>query len=134
MQDQGGGPPKPAETAAGLGRGMPSDPLLEMLRNRIIPVARDCFRRDRAGRADYAVRAVFHFELAEQEVVDARVEGAIESRLRECLISAVDTLLVPRFTGIVRVSYPLRTLREALPVRLELSDVAAREVDQLIAP
>lgn len=121
-----------ASASEGLGRGMPATPLLGMLRKRIIPVARECFRRDRAGRADYAVRAVFRFELADQEVADARVEGPIPAALRNCLLTAVDTLHVPRFTGRVRVSYPLHTLRETLPATIELSAEATDDLDSIL--
>jgi hypothetical protein len=118
----------------GLGAGMPADPLLGMLRQRVIPLARGCFRRDRAGRLDYAVRAVFAFTLAEREVVTARVEGAIAERLRACLLEAVDSLDVPRFTGLVDVRYPLHTEREPTPREIELTPQTASDLDRLIAP
>lgn len=123
---------RPSEaTASELkpGQGMPASPLLEMLRKRIIPVARDCFRRDRAGRPDYELRALFRFELARREVISARVEGDIEPPLRACLLRAVDRLAVPFFAGTVIVSYPLRTQREALPVQIELQADLAGELD-----
>jgi hypothetical protein len=116
------------------GTGMPSSPLLGMLRQRIIPVARGCFRKDRAGRADYQVRAVFSFELAEREVVSAEVTGKITDALRECLLSAIDQLAVPRFTGRVAVHYPLVTERETLPSQIELTPEAAEKVDSLLGP
>lgn len=128
-------PPKPAaKSGDDLGTGMPADPLLGMLRLRVIPLARGCFRRDRAGRVDYAVRAVFVFALAEREVVSARVDGAIADRLRDCLLQAVDMLDVPRFTGLVEVRYPLHTEREALPREIELTPRTAIEVDRLLGP
>jgi VWA domain containing CoxE-like protein len=117
-----------------IGSGMPSSPLLGMLRQRIIPVARGCFRKDRAGRADYQVRAVFAFELAEREVVSAEVTGKITEALRECLLTAIDGLSVPRFSGRVVVHYPLVTEREALPSQIELTPEAAEKVDSLLAP
>jgi hypothetical protein len=117
-----------------LGSGMPSSPLLSMLRQRIMPVARGCFRRDRAGRADYQVRAVFEFQLADREVVSARVEGTIAEDLRQCLLSAVDSLAVPRFTGKVIVRYPLVTEREALPAQIELTTDTAGRLDAVIGP
>ena len=129
--------PKPAVARSSepeLGKGMPAGPLLEMLRQRIIPVARGCFRRDRAGRADHARRAVFKFRLSEREIVSARVEGEIPETLRGCLIQAVDGLLVPRFDGTVVVSYPLRTEREALPEQIELTSETAGAVDTLLSP
>jgi hypothetical protein len=112
---------------------MPASPLLSMLQQRIMPVARGCFRRDRAGRADYQVRATFVFTLAEREVVAARVEGAIAEALRTCLLQAVDTLAVPRFSGLVVVRYPLVTEREPLPSQVELSGHTEAELDAVIA-
>ncbi len=125
-------PPKaqPAATA-GQGRGMPADPLLSMLRQRILPIARGCFRRDRAGRAEYQKRAVFAFTLAEREVVSARVEGSIPRGLKQCLLTAVDTLEVPRFTGTVTVRYPLVTESVPLPEQIDLQARTAGELDQL---
>jgi len=114
------------------GTGMPSSPLLGMLRQRIIPVARGCFRKDRAGRPDYQVRAVFTFELAEREVVSAEVSGKITDALRDCLLSAIDDLAVPRFSGRVVVRYPLVTEREGLPSQIELTPEAADKVDSLL--
>lgn len=125
--------PKSEEDAPELGAGMPGSPLLGMLRQRIMPIARGCFRRDRAGRPDYQVRAVFVFELAEREVVAASVQGKIEDALRSCLLQAVDGLLVPRFTGKVLVRYPLVTEREPLPSQVELTAGTAGEVDALIS-
>ena len=127
--------PKPrpqSDAEPELGAGMPGSPLLSMLRQRILPMARGCFRRDRAGRADYQVRAVFEFELADREVVAASVQGKIAEELRSCLLRAVDGLLVPRFTGKVVVRYPLVTEREPLPSQVELTAATAEEVDTLI--
>jgi hypothetical protein len=117
-----------------IGTGMPSSPLLGMLRQRIIPVARGCFRKDRAGRTDYQVRAIFSFELAEREVVSAEVTGKITDALRQCLLSAIDGLSVPRFSGRVVVHYPLVTERETLPSQIELTSEAAEKVDSLLGP
>lgn len=118
--------------AAAIGKGMPAEPLLGMLRDRIVPVARGCFRRDRAGRGDYAVRAVFRFRLSEREVVEAEVEGDLRPALRACLLSAIDKLEVPRFDGIVTVRYPLFTEREPAPAKIELSADAAAELDAVL--
>ncbi|MEY4582072.1 MAG: hypothetical protein RL701_6775 [Pseudomonadota bacterium] len=114
-----------------VGAGMPSSPLLSMLRLRILPAARGCFRRDRAGRADYQVRATFEFELAEREVVSARVSGKIAEPLRLCLLAAVDSLAIPPFSGRVVVRYPLVTEREPLPSQVELTTGTAAQVDAL---
>jgi hypothetical protein len=130
-------PPKPGATPSAeqgelaQGKGMPGSPLLSMLRQRILPVARGCFRRDRAGRADYQVRAVFEFELADREITWARVQGAIAEPLRACLLASVDSLAVPPFTGRVVVRYPLITEREPLPSQIELTPETASELDNV---
>jgi hypothetical protein len=116
---------------AQIGIGMPADPLLDMLRRRVMPVARGCFRRDRGGRAQYQKRAVFAFTLAEREVVDAHIEGPIPEALKDCLLTAVDTLEVPRFTGLVTVRYPLITESLPLPEQLELRPATAGTLDAL---
>jgi hypothetical protein len=126
--------PKSEEDEDKIGAGMPSSPLLGMLRQRIIPVARGCFRRDRAGRPDYQVRAVFSFELSEREVVSAEVTGKITDTLRACLLAAVDELAVPRFNGRVVVNYPLVTERETVPSQIELTPQLAERVDSLLGP
>jgi len=114
------------------GKGMPSEPLLFMLRSRIIPVARACFRRDRAGRPNYSKRAVFRFQLSEREVTFSDIEGAVSQKLRECLLSTVDTLDVPYFSGNVIVRYPLITESEPLPHEIELTAETAKQVDALL--
>ncbi|HEX4352441.1 MAG TPA: hypothetical protein VHZ95_05995, partial [Polyangiales bacterium] len=124
--------PKPKSTDRDEGAGMPSSPLLSMLRQRILPVARGCFRRDRAGRADYQVRAVFEFELADREVLSAHVEGKIADALRACLLESIDSLAVPRFSGKVVVRYPLVTERETLPAQIELTATTADRLDAVI--
>ena len=131
-------PPKTnaAQSIAGTselaqGKGMPGSPLLSMLRQRILPVARGCFRRDRAGRADYQVRAIFEFELADREITWAHVQGAIAEPLRACLLASVDSLAVPPFTGRVVVRYPLITEREPLPSQIELTPQTASELDSV---
>jgi len=117
---------------SGAGTGMPASPLLSMLRQRILPVARACFRRDRAGRAEYELRAVFELELSNQEVTDAVVTGEVPEPLRTCLIDAADRLEVPLFTGAVRARYPLRTQSEPLPEEIELSPAIKADLDRLL--
>jgi hypothetical protein len=114
-----------------VGTGMPADPLLDMLRRRIMPVARGCFRRDRGGRPEYQKRAIFAFTLAEREVVDAKIEGKIPDALRTCLLKAVDTLDVPRFSGTVIVRYPLVTEAQPLSEQIELRATTAASLDRL---
>lgn len=115
------------------GKGVPGRTMLGMLRRRVLPVARRCFREDRRGRADYAVRAELVFRLAEREVVDARVEGELSDRLRSCLLGAVDTLEVPRFEGTVAVRYPVYTKAAPEPPRIELEAPVADELEEVTA-
>lgn len=126
-------PPAIGRKTSQQGIGMPSSPLLTMLRQRIIPVARGCFRRDRAGRLDYQKRAMFVFRLADREVVAADVKGKISKRLHSCLLSAMDTLDVPYFSGNVIVRYPLITEAEALPHEIELTPEVACQVDSVLS-
>jgi hypothetical protein len=103
-----------------------------MLHQRILPVARGCFRRDRAGRAEYELRAIFELELWNQEVSEAKVTGDVPEPLRACLIEAADHLEIPYFTGVVRARYPLRTQAEPLPEEIELSEGVASDLDRLL--
>ena len=57
--------------------------------------------------------------------------GKIAQPLRDCLLTAVDTLAVPRFSGRVVVRYPLVTERETLPSQIELAPEISKEVDRL---
>ncbi|MFW5925431.1 MAG: hypothetical protein ACOCV4_04645 [Myxococcota bacterium] len=113
------------------GKGLPARTMLGMLRRRVLPVARRCFREDRRGRTDYAVRAELVFRLAEREVVDARVQGELSERLRTCLLEAVDTLDVPRFEGTVAVRYPVYTEAAPEPPRIELESPVADEIREV---
>ncbi len=125
-------PGQATASSAGSGYGMPASPLLTMLRQRILPVARGCFRRDRAGRAEYELRAIFELELWKQEVSEAKVTGDVPEPLRACLIEAADHLEIPYFTGVVRARYPLRTQAEPLPEEIELSEGVASDLDRLL--
>lgn len=110
-------------------RSLPVASLLSMLRQRIIPVARGCFRDDRAGRASYQTRAVFHFRLRDREVQDASVEGRIDPELRSCLARALDGLEIPPFDGTIRVRYPIYTAPQLPPPTLTLDPAVADAVD-----
>lgn len=112
---------------------LPERTLLELLRQRIVPVARGCFRRDRAGRASYSTRAVFELRLADREIVEANVTGRITAELRACLLSAVDALEIPRFDGVVQVRYPLYTAPELPPPTLTLTPEVADAVDAIVS-
>ena len=124
--------PAPAAAGADEGRGVPATTVLNMLRQRVVPVARRCFRRDRAGRAEYSVRATFEFRLGDREVLDATVRGSIDERLRQCLLEAVHELDVPRFEGVVVVRYPLFTEPELRPPMIELEPEVAQQVDRIL--
>jgi hypothetical protein len=133
-EERGCGPAEakaPISQSAQEGTGMPSDPLLSMLRQRILPIARGCFRRDRRGQLRYEKRAVFVFSLAEREVVDAHVEGVIPEALRTCLLTAVDQLDVPRFSGVVKVRYPLITESIPAPEQVDLTASTSGALDRL---
>ncbi len=128
--------PSPTHAAAAdrSGRGVPAETVLRMLRERVMPVARRCFRRDRAGRLDYSVRATFVIRLEDRELTEAHVDGSITDELRTCLMSAAHQLDVPRFRGAVVVSYPLHTQAVARPPVIELIPEVAREVDTVAPP
>ena len=125
--------PEVRTASEGLGRGVPAETVLSMLRQRLVPAARRCFRRDRGGRGDYSVRAVFELELADREIAAAAVRGEISERLRGCLESSLEGLDVPRFRGSVLVRYPLHTERHPPPPTIELRDDVARAVDRALS-
>src|SRR5690606_8546329 len=52
---------------------LPARSLLDMLRQRIVPVARRFYRVDRRGRPNYQTCSIFEFRLADREVFDAEV-------------------------------------------------------------
>jgi len=111
------------------GRGVPAETLLAMLRTRVVPAARACFRADRAGRADYSVRAGIAFTLADREILSTDITGELAPALRSCLLDAVERLEVPRFEGTVVVRYPVYTEAAPPAPTIELSGGAARGVD-----
>lgn len=123
-------PPVTSDTPA-PGRGVPAETLLQMLRGRIVPIARGCFRRDRAGRVDYSRRATFVFRLADREVTEAEVDGEIDDALRTCLMNAIDVLDVPYFEGEVAVRYPLYTEPGLRPPRIEIERRVLDAVDRV---
>jgi hypothetical protein len=125
---RGEGPPSRGDAD---GRGIPKATVASMLRHRVIPVARRCLRRDRAGRLDYSVRATFHFRLADREVVEGAIRGNLTDDLRACLQQAIDSLDVPRFSGVVEVTYPIYTKRAPDAPRIEIRPDVAGRVDDL---
>jgi len=110
---------------------LPERALLRMLRERIVPPARGCFREDRRGRAAYQRRAVFAFRLADREVVEARVEGSISDSLRQCLSQTMDGLDIPPFDGVVNVRYPIYVAPRLPPPVLSLDPAVADAVDSV---
>lgn len=111
--------------------GLPARSLLHLLRQRIVPVARGCFRDDRRGRAAYQTRATYSFRLADREIIDAEVQGRLSDALRQCLERAIDDLEVPPFEGTVSVRYPLYTRAVERPPTLTLDADVADAVDAL---
>ncbi|MCU0673300.1 MAG: VWA domain-containing protein [Myxococcota bacterium] len=125
-------PTAPPPTPSSLGRGIPAETVLSMLRRRVVPVARGCFRRDRAGREDYATRAVFELRLTDREVAASDVVGEIDDELRECLMHAVDGLEVPAYDGTIVVRYPLYTRAHGPSLTIELHPDVASVVDRVL--
>jgi len=125
----------PSTLHAHTGRtSLPERSLLTMLRQRIVPAARQCFRNDRRGRPSYQRRAVFEFQLADREVVEATISGSIAPRLRQCLAQAMDTLDIPPFEGTVNVRYPVYTAARLPPPVLTLDTEVADAVDAVSEP
>lgn len=105
--------------------------LLRTLRQRIIPRARDCFRSDRRGRAEYSTQVELVLTLADMEVIDVRADGAIDPALRACMVHAADTLEVAPFEGVILVRWPLYSRPEMPPPTLELHPDLATAVDAI---
>lgn len=112
-------------------RQLPPRSLLTMIRQRIVPAARGCFRSDRRGRAAYQSRAVYTFRIADQEIVDSHVDGNLASELRTCLSDAIDELDIPPFDGVVNVTYPIYVAPQLPPPTLTLDADVADAVDAL---
>ena len=105
--------------------------LLRTLRQRIIPRARDCFRSDRRGRAEYSTQVELVLTLADMEVIDVRADGAIDPALRACMVHTADTLEVAPFEGVILVRWPLYSRPEMPPPTLELHPDLATAVDAI---
>lgn len=110
---------------------LPERSLLTLLRQRIVPAARGCFRDDRRGRPSYQRRAVFEFRLADREVIEARVRGELGASLRDCLGRAIDELEIPPFDGVVSVRYPVYVAPRLPPPTLSLDPDVADVVDDV---
>lgn len=123
-------PEAPATLHPDTGRStLPEASLLRLLRQRIVPAARGCFRDDRRGRPSYQRRAVFSFRVADREVTESSVEGQLAEELRRCLSDAMDTLDIPPFEGSVQVRYPIYTAPRLPPPVLSLDADVADAVD-----
>jgi hypothetical protein len=105
--------------------------LLRTLRQRIIPRARDCFRSDRRGRAEYSTQVELVLTLADMEVIDVRADGEADPALRACMVHATDTLEVAPFEGVIVVRWPLYSRPELPPPTLELHPDLATAVDAI---
>jgi len=123
-----------ASTAATRPSRLTAATLLRSLRQRVIPTARDCFRRDRRGRAEYSTHVALLVTLADQEIVDVRAEGVIAPAFRACLVDAFEGLEVPPFEGVVTARWPLYTRPELPPPTLELHPDLATAVDAISTP
>lgn len=106
-----------------------SEPVLTLLRSRLIPAARACLRADRRGREDHSVRAVYELTLADREVVSAEVTGEMPNALRTCLRDAAGRLEVPAFAGRVQIRYPLYTQGVTPAPSVALDGPASAAVD-----
>ncbi len=106
--------------------------LLFMLRTRLVPPARRCFRRDRRGRLNHSVRATYELTLAHRELVSARITGEMPDLLRTCLVEAAEHIAVPPFEGTVVIRYPLYTEPAEEPPPELLQEGVAQELDQLL--
>jgi hypothetical protein len=123
-----------AEVAPPVRATYPAQDLLALLRTRLLPGARGCLRRDRAGRLDYAVRAVFELAFADREVEAAQVTGPMSPELRRCLLEATESLEVPGLPGRVTVRYPIATRAEPLPSPTPMPAELAAQVEQVGVP
>lgn len=117
------------ETAGDTATSFAAEPVLSLLRSRLIPAARACLRSDRRGREDYSVRAVYELTLADQEVVSAEVVGEMPNALRVCLRDAAGRLDVPAFAGRVQIRYPLYTEGASPAPTVELDGRASDAID-----
>lgn len=109
--------------------GLPARALRDMLRRRVIPAARGCFRDDRRGRPLHHRAVEFQVTLADREIVDAAVSGDIPEELASCLLRAFDGVDVPAFAGTLVVRWPVHTDAILPPPVIELGPDVARMVD-----
>jgi hypothetical protein len=110
---------------------LPARALRDMLRRRVIPAARGCFRDDRAGRALHHRAVEFEITLADREIIDASVSGDIPEELATCLLRAFDGVEVPPFGGTLVVRWPVHTDAVLPPPVIELGPDVARMVDSV---
>lgn len=110
---------------------LPARVLRDMLRRRVIPAARGCFRDDRAGRPQHHRAVEFQVTLADREIVDAAVGGDIPEELASCLLRAFDSVEVPQFGGTLVVRWPVHTDAILPPPVIELGPDVARMVDDV---
>lgn len=121
----------PAAATAHAEHGLPGRVLRDLLRRRVIPPARACFRDDRAGRAHVHREVTFELVLADREIAAASVTGDITDELRVCLLGAFDGVEVPSFDGTLVVRWPVHTEAVLPPPVIELAPDVAREVHEI---
>jgi hypothetical protein len=120
-----------AATTEARATSLPARVLRDMLRRRVIPAARGCFRDDRAGRPRHHRAVEFQVTLADREIVDASVGGDIPEELASCLLRAFDGVEVPQFAGTLIVRWPVHTDAVLPPPVIELGPDVARMVDDV---
>jgi hypothetical protein len=125
------GAPQVAAAVVEQRAGFPSRALHRSLLRSVVPQLRECFRRDRRGRAAYSTRAQLTLLIADQEVQDVRVEGEITDALRACMVSAIDALDVPAFDGAILARWPVFTEASTPPPRIELHPDLSSAIDEL---
>lgn len=124
--------PETEQVPASMQTSFSAEPVLSLLRSRLIPAARACLRSDRRGRENHSVHVVYELTLSDQEVVSAEVAGEMPSALRSCLRDAAGRLEIPAFAGRVQVRYPLYTQGASPPPTIELGGHASEAVDAIV--
>lgn len=106
----------------------------QRMMRRLEPRVRGCLAAERAGRRDWSARIVYSLLLTEREVRAVQVDGAQSERLRDCLVAAVDDLVVPDGDGgVVLLRYPFVAVPEPEPEEIALRPDVAAELDDAIA-
>lgn len=119
-------------------RGSLSREGVRRIMDHIRPAVRACFADARRGRRDFEASFTYRLLLGEREVVQAAIADAspsVDARLAQCLLDRpIRSLVVPRFDGMIEVSYPFHTDRQPPPVRVELDPDVEALLDGLAEP